>query len=353
MINTHNITFSKKIIIWYKTLKKEKLPWQLHKTTYHIWLSEIMLQQTQIKTVIPYYKKFIKKFPTIDKLASAQLNEILYLWSGLGYYVRAENLHKTAKIVIKSHYGIFPEDFNTLITLPGIGRSTAGAILSLALNKKYPILDSNIKRILLRYYALNNNSKKSDCNNNLWNLIQKLLPNTEISTFNQAIMNLGQLICTNRKPTCNNCPIHNNCQAYLKNKTQQYLITHTKKINQKTIWLLLLLQSSNKTIWLEQRLKIGIWKKLFCFPEFSNFNSLNNWISIHNLHENQYEKMDILKYKLSNINLEIRPILLKVNKKFNYHEKNGVWYKLYNPPMIGIPRPISRIIKELQTKYHE
>lgn len=352
---TNNFLFSQKILIWHKNLKIKNLPWQTDKTLYHTWLSEIMLQQTQVKTVIPYYKIFIEKFPTIKTLATAELNEILYLWSGLGYYNRAKNLHKTAKIIFKNYENKFPEDFNTLINLPGIGRSTAGAILSLTLNKKYPILDSNIKRILTRYYAVDYNTiKKSKINNQLWNLIQELIPNKKISVFNQAMMNLGQLICTHKNPKCNICPIQNKCQAFLTHTIQKYPKKISKKLFiKKIMWLLLLFQSCNKKIWLEKRLKPGIWKELFCFPEFSNFNILKNWLLIHNLNNYQFEIMTTLNHKLSNLNLEIKPILLNIHhNKLNYHNKNGIWCELFNLPAVGIPTPISVIIQKLKIKYN-
>lgn len=354
---TNNIIFSQKILIWYKSSNIENLPWQLNKTMYHVWLSEIMLQQTQVRTVIPYYIKFIEKFPTITKLAVAELNEILYLWSGLGYYVRAKNLHKTANIIVKHYNNIFPEDFNTLISFPGIGRSTAGAILSLTLNKRYPILDSNIKRILMRYYAIDIHAKKQQPKKNynkiLWYLSEKLIPKTEISTFNQAMMNFGQLICTNKKPKCNCCPVHHECQIFSTHSFQKYQnIPNNKKLIKKTIWLLLLLQRNNMKIWLEQRSKPGIWKELFCFPDFPDLDSLNNWIILHNLHNNQSETMTFLKYRLSNINLEMRPILLYIDNKLNYCKKNGIWCDLFNIPIIGIPKPIWIILEQLQTKYN-
>lgn len=351
MIN--NTEFSQKIIIWYQNFKIKSLPWQLNKTIYHVWLSEIMLQQTQVNTVIPYYKKFIKKFPTIEKLAIADLNEILHLWSGLGYYTRAKNLYKTAKIIVEDYNSIFPEDFNTLISLPGIGRSTAGAVLSLALNKRYPILDSNIKRILIRYHAIDyyatiTHPKKNN-NRMLWILSTQLMPTTRISTFNQAMMTLGQLICTNKNPKCNCCPIQNKCQSFLTHTTQQYPKKITKKkLIKKIMWLLLLIQCHNQKIWLEQRLNLGIWKELFCFPEFNTLNALRNWLLTHNFKENQCKAITIVKCKLSNIDLKIKPIILYVDEKFSYNKKNGIWCNFFNLPAIGIPKPILTILQQLK-----
>lgn len=349
----NDILFSQKILIWHKTIKIENFPWQSNNTIYHTWLSEIMLQQTQINTVIPYYIKFIEKFPTITELAKAELNEILHLWSGLGYYNRAKNLYKTAKIITKYYNNKFPEDFNTLINLPGIGKSTAGAILSLTLNKKYPILDGNIKRILIRYYVINYDiTQKSIIDNKLWHLSAKLMPEKQISAFNQAMMNLGRLICTYKNPNCHICPVHNECQAFLTNTTQKYPKKIIKKKSTKTtMWLLILFQLYNHTIWLEKRLHSGIWKELFCFPEFKSFDMLQIWLFKNNLNNNSYEIMPILHRKLSHLNLEIRPILLNMNNKLNSQKNHGIWCHLYNLPCIGIPKPISIIIKILRKKY--
>lgn len=219
----NNLIFSKKMILWYQNTRNIDLPWQKDKTLYKIWLSEIMLQQTQVTTVIPYYIKFINKFPTITQVSEASLNEILYVWSGLGYYKRAINVHKTSQIIMNQYDGQFPQDFNIILSFPGIGKSTAGAILSLGLNKRYPILDSNIKRILIRYYGLYyDTTKPSAINNKLWILIEKLVPYSNISTFNQSMMNLGRLVCTYSNPKCNFCPINNNCQFFLTNQINKY-----------------------------------------------------------------------------------------------------------------------------------
>ncbi|URJ23557.1 A/G-specific adenine glycosylase [Blochmannia endosymbiont of Camponotus sp. C-003] len=347
-----DIIFSEKILLWYKKYRTQDLPWQLNKTMYKTWLSEIMLQQTQVKTVIVYYERFISKFPTIKQLATAELDEVLFLWSGLGYYVRARNLHKTANIILNYYHGNFPKDFDTLISFPGIGKSTAGAILSLTLDQHYPILDGNVKRILIRYYALDYylSRNSSKVNNKLWLLIEQLLPNVEVAAFNQAMMDLGRLICTNMYPLCSDCPLQENCQSFLNHCADQYPRKKLqKRLLKKTIWFLLLLsqQYQMKMIWLEKRSYQGIWGGLFCFPEFSNLKVLNNWLLNYNLNSNQRINLSILKHKLSNIDLEIKPILININKKVNY-KKDGIWYDLIHPPTIGLPKPISTLLQKLQ-----
>lgn len=344
-----NFVFSKKILIWYRNATRANFPWQLNKTMYTVWLSEIMLQQTQVTTVIPYYKKFLEKFPTISKLASANLDEVLYIWSGLGYYKRAINLYETAKIIMQYHNGIFPQDFNTILSFPGIGKSTAGAILSLTLNQRYPILDGNVKRILIRYYSIDPHKiKKSIMQKQLWTLIEQLIPDTNIAIFNQALMNLGRLICTYKNPLCNTCPIHNTCKTFSTNNIHQY--TQKKIIQKKTtqiIWWLLLWFKQNKTIWLTKRSQSKIWKELFCFPEFSNIDMLNIWLIKHNLSLNQCHNMNLLKHNISNIKLKIHPILLNINSCITLNKECGIWYDLNQPATIGLPKPVSLILNYL------
>lgn len=350
-----NFIFSETILIWYQNTRKQNFPWQLNKTIYTVWLSEIMLQQTQVTTVVPYYKKFLQTFPTISKLATADLNEVLYIWSGLGYYNRAINLHKTAKIIMQNYNGIFPQDFKTILSFPGIGKSTAGAILSLALNQRYPILDSNIQRILTRYYALNYHTfNKSKPYKTLWLLIDKLLPNTNVSIFNQAIMDLGRTICTYTHPLCNICPIHDHCTAFLTNNINQHTSKKTicTTTTQTVLWILLLSKQS-RFIWLIKRSQEKIWNKLFCFPEFYNTYALDIWILKHNLYKNQLYSTNILKRKISNINLEIHPILINLIKPIKFTKEIGIWYDLNNPPTIGLPKPVHIILHKLKQKLNQ
>lgn len=208
------IIFSQLILNWYHKFGRKKLPWKKNKNIYNIWISEIMLQQTKVKTVIPYYKKFIKKYPNFEKLSKISLNKILKIWKGLGYYNRAKNIYKTILIIKNKHNGIFPTNFIDLINLPGIGKTTAGAILSLSLDYSFPILDTNIKRILIR---INNFKIKKIKEKKLWELIEKLTPIHNTGKFNQAMMDIGSKICTFKKPKCINCPIKKICKTY-KNK---------------------------------------------------------------------------------------------------------------------------------------
>lgn len=205
--------FSAQVLDWYDKYGRKTLPWQINKTPYKVWLSEVMLQQTQVTTVIPYFERFMTRFPTVTDLANAPLDEVLHLWTGLGYYARARNLHKAAQQVATLHGGEFPQTFAEIAALPGVGRSTAGAILSLALGKHYPILDGNVKRVLARCYAVSGWPGKKEVENTLWTLSEQVTPARGVERFNQAMMDLGAMVCTRSKPKCTLCPLQNGCIA--------------------------------------------------------------------------------------------------------------------------------------------
>ena len=208
-------SFSDKLIKWHKKSGRKNLPWQIDKSPYKVWISEIMLQQTQVTTVIPYFERFIKRFPNISTLAEANQDDVLSLWSGLGYYARARNIYKTA-IILKSDFNsLLPSSLDQLIDLPGIGRSTAGAILSLGFNQKAPILDGNVKRVITRYRNIEEDITKNKTLNYLWDIVEELQPEKDFSIYTQSIMDLGAIICKRKTPLCRKCPLSKNCLADL------------------------------------------------------------------------------------------------------------------------------------------
>jgi len=202
-----------RIMKWFDSRERD-LPWLTNRNPYRIWVSEIMLQQTQITTVIDYYARFIKAFPTVRKLAAASEDEVLRLWEGLGYYRRARQLHKAAKQVVTAHKGKFPEQFNDVLALPGIGRYTASAILSISLDQKLPILEANTIRLFARLMGLTVDTMTSAAQKDLWSYSERLLPNQRVGDFNQALMDFGRYICK-PAPTCSDCPLQKHCQAYI------------------------------------------------------------------------------------------------------------------------------------------
>ena len=214
---------SDQLIKWHKTSGRHNLPWQNTDDPYIIWLSEVMLQQTQVSTVLTYFNKFIKRFPNINTLANAKEERVLELWSGLGYYARARNLHKTAIRVSKNYEGKFPSSFDTLLSLPGIGRSTAGAISAFAFKKNKPILDGNVKRVFTRYFGIKEWAGKLSVEKELWEIATRNLPKTNkhIHTYTQALMDLGATICRRNHPLCNYCPLQSKCISFEKNLTKE------------------------------------------------------------------------------------------------------------------------------------
>jgi len=220
-MSKHNQDIQRKLLAWYDKTKRD-LPWRNTKDPYSIWVSEIMLQQTQVKTVIPYYERWIKTLPTIDKLANAPEQKILKLWEGLGYYSRAKNLKKSAKIICKEMNGKLPNTVKNLQNLPGIGRYTAGAISSIAFGLKAPVLDGNVKRVLSRLFCINKNGTTSAYENCLWKKAENLLPVRRPGDFNQALMELGATVCIPGSPICQQCPLRTICKAFLKNKVNEF-----------------------------------------------------------------------------------------------------------------------------------
>ena len=218
----NNASISRRLLAWYERHGRKTLPWKRRRDPYRIWVSEIMLQQTQVATVIPYFKRFVAQFPSVRSLARANLDEVLHLWTGLGYYARARNLHRAAQRIVKEHAGGFPRHYGAVADLPGTGRSTAGAILALAFGQRHPILDGNVKRVLARYHAVDKPINRRETEEHLWQLAEKHTPRARVADYTQAIMDLGAMVCTRAKPQCPCCPLRNSCRAFQLGMPQDY-----------------------------------------------------------------------------------------------------------------------------------
>ena len=264
-------SFNNKVLKWYANHGRKNLPWQGN-NAYHVWVSEIMLQQTQVKKVIDYFHNFIQNFPTLQSLAEAESEKVLSCWSGLGYYNRAKNLHKTAQICYQHHSSTIPNKLNQLLELPGIGRTTAGAILSLASDLPYPILDGNVKRVMSRVFTIRH-EKTSQLNAKLWMLASDLMPQKNCREYNQALMDLGSLVCTRSNPDCEKCPLIALCKARKNDQIALYPQPNkkTKQIN-KTYHLLLAI--NNNKLLLQKRNSNGIWPQLWFLPMFDSQQEL-------------------------------------------------------------------------------
>lgn len=339
-------SFSQLVLNWYHFYGRKDLPWQKNKTLYIVWISEIMLQQTTVQSVIPYFKRFILYFPNIKSLNHAKLDEVLYLWSGLGYYNRARNIYKSAQIIQVKHNGIFPDQFSDVIKLPGIGKSTAGAILSLSLNFFYSILDGNVKRVLIRYYGLIGSLKNTIIEKKLWYIIECITPIHNTGKFNQAMMDIGSLICTRGKAKCNICPLNQKCVAYAEQKIEKYPLKNIKiKFPKKKSWFVLI--KFNNSFWMEKNTKKNIWRDLFCFPSFETQQKALSWLKEKKINLNKREKMISFFHKFSHFILHIHPILVNLPSILTFYEKDeiGIWYNLKKPQCVGLPQPIKKILK--------
>jgi len=325
--------FNVSIIKWHKKFGRHDLPWQKSKDPYHVWVSEIMLQQTQVVTVISYYQKFITKFKTIKALAEASEDLVLSMWSGLGFYSRARNLHAASIMIMKENSGHFPDNFQDMIRLPGIGRSTAGAILAFCFNKPYPILDGNVKRVLSRVYGITTPINNSSTEKKLWLLSEKNLPKKNIDIYTQAIMDFGATLCIPKRPICNICPITQSCVAYVNGLATQIPKKNPVKKNEikKTHFYIYEYQ---KQVFLVKN-RSGVWNGLWLPP--------NEEIELKN---KQIIKHGHRQPVFSHYKLVFEYTFIKALAKPEIKLK-GLWINWQDIQDIGLPAPIKKLLIEL------
>jgi len=346
-------SLQRQLLKWFDQYGRKNLPWQANKTPYRVWVAEIMLQQTQVATVIPYYLRFMTTFPTLQHLANAPLDTVLHLWTGLGYYSRAKNLHRTANMIMQEYNGHFPDHLEQLTTLPGIGTSTAGAILACAFNRKATILDGNVKRVLTRLYGIENPINDKKTQTQLWEIAKQLTPTKRIADYTQAMMDLGATVCTRRKPTCKACPLHKNCIANKNDLTLQipYKTREKPKPIKQTGFLIL---QYKQEILLERRVMKGVWQGLWSFPETKVPITLSklkkalqaefNNIAIYTTH-----MLPTFRRTFSHYHLDITPIHLTITKRSNKKiaKEQQIWYSLQSETSIGLPKPVKQLLDQL------
>ena len=341
-------TFSKKLLSWYVKHGRHDLPWQHNRSLYRVWVSEIMLQQTQVATVIPYFERFMSHFPNIRALANASQDEVLHLWTGLGYYARARNLHKSAQIIRDEYADQFPEEFELVLALPGIGRSTAGAILAQALGQQHVILDGNVKRVLTRLYAVEGWPGKKDVENQLWDLAESLTPTKQLTDYTQAIMDLGSSACA-RKPNCPACPVTELCLAHQQGNVTNYPTPKKRKALPVKTAHMLVLQNKAGDVLLQQRPPSGIWGGLWTLPECpeNETDNIQHWCEQQlGLLIDKLESQPIFRHTFSHFHLDITPIFCRVKSPANLvmEAANGVWYNTQRPESLGLPAPVVKIL---------
>lgn len=340
-------SFADKLLKWYEKYGRHDLPWQKNPSAYRVWISEIMLQQTQVATVIPYYARFMRRFPNIKTLALANEDEVLSHWSGLGYYARARNIFKTAKIIFEKFHGSFPEKVEALSELPGIGLSTAGAIISFALQKKAVILDGNVKRVLTRYFAIAENVADKKTIESLWTLAKKLTPEKNAHKYNQAIMDIGATICTRTKPRCVQCPFQKNCLANKNNQQTFYPVKLAKKTRPTKKTRMLIIYNHNKEILLLKRPSKGIWGGLWSFPECT----LETDYTVFQEKKLKYiDELEKIIHQFTHFTLEIFPMILAVHSHVfqKLDTTESIWYKLGSVLPGGVASPVAKILNSME-----
>lgn len=341
--------FSQQVLAWFDQHGRKNLPWQNPRTPYHVWVSEIMLQQTQVATVIKYFQRFIKHFPNLSKLAAAELDDVLTLWSGLGYYSRARNLHRTAQIIQQQYRGKFPNDLEKLQNLPGIGRSTAGAIMALSMNKRAPILDGNVKRVLCRFHAAEGLPNDSQFITRLWELAEKYTPQTRVADYTQAMMDLGATVCTRSKPKCHACPLQKNCLAYQQGNPENYPNKKTTKTIPVRAINLLILQNNKGEIFLEKRPPVGIWGGLWSLPECPVNQDIKQWCEEKYFCKTKSHKtLQSFRHTFSHFHLDITPISIKINnwQPPMMDNDNLVWCDMDQLPNKGLAAPVKKLLSQ-------
>ena len=338
--------FQQAVLDWYKHQGRTDLPWQNPITPYRVWVSEIMLQQTQVSTVIPYFERFLTSFPHIEVLAKASIDNVLHHWTGLGYYARARNLHKTAQLVAFEMNQQFPDTVEELSALPGIGRSTAGAIRSIGFNKPAAILDGNVKRVLARFAAVDGWPGKTAVHNQLWDIAERYNPDQQTQQYTQAMMDLGALLCTKKSPDCNHCPIASNCKALAEGNQTLYPGKKPKKAIPIRESIFLMLRNSRGDILLQKNPPAGLWGGLWVLPQIQQYSELKITCQTLGLTIKSESYLEQQRHTFSHFHLDYQPLQVRVEETCNIISENSdwVWYNAQNPLSLGMPAPIKALL---------
>jgi len=338
-------SFADLLIAWHAKSGRHHLPWQKSKDPYAVWVSEIMLQQTQVTTVIDYYNRFMKKFPSIKTLAHADEEEVMQLWSGLGYYRRARFLHEGAQMIMQEMGGHFPSDFDIMMKIPGIGRSTAGAIAAFSFNQKKAILDGNVKRVLARYFLINQWTGLPKIEKKLWGDAESLLPHKNIAIYTQALMDLGATVC-NKKPLCDTCPLNKTCLAFQRNKVHLVPVPRPlKKIPTESTHMVLI--KHHDEVLLIKRPQGGIWGGLWSLPQYENKSMpAKVWVKKHFGLETSLIQKDLkASTTFTHCKLDITYNVLEA--KSQHAKLPHTWLTLNSLEGAAIPSIIKKILLKL------
>ena len=334
--------FTERLIAWQKVAGRHDLPWQKTRDPYRIWLSEIMLQQTQVTTVIPYYQRFLSRFPDVMALAAAPIEIVVEHWAGLGYYARARNLLRCAQQIAAVHGGKFPKSAEQLIELAGIGRSTAAAIAAFAFGERAAILDGNVKRVLCRQFGVEGFPGSTAVDRSLWALAESLLPDSDIETYTQGLMDLGATLCTRSRPRCADCPVSADCVARRDGRQAELPARRTRPaVPERSATFVLIL--NNRRLLLERRPPSGIWGGLLVPPE----GEVNQVLASFGLLKVSQRSLPPSKHAFTHFRLTLQPVVCEVAASLVVAESGLVWVDLDKAAEAGVPTPIGKLIRQV------
>ncbi len=340
--------FAKRLLAWFDRYGRHDLPWQKNPTPYRVWVSEVMLQQTQVATVIPYYERFMKRFPKVQALADADEDEVLAHWSGLGYYSRARNLHRAACLIRDQHRGAFPRAIDDVVALPGVGRSTAGAILSLSRDERHAILDGNVKRVLSRFHAVEGWPGKREVEQRLWGLAEAHTPAQRNADYTQAIMDLGATLCTRSRPRCRECPMKADCEALRRERVTDFPGKKPRKAQPLRETRMVLLVNASGEVFLQKRPAKGVWGGLWSLPEVESEPALERWLlNGFGVTDRNVKPGAVLKHIFTHFQLVITPYLVELQDEAAEalaEQVQGLWAGSERLRTVGVPRPVEILI---------
>jgi A/G-specific adenine glycosylase len=333
------------LIAWHAQHGRHDLPWQLDRTPYRVWVSEIMLQQTQVATVRDYYRRFMQRFPDVHALAAAPVDEVLHLWSGLGYYSRARNLQRAAQRIVNEYGGELPADIAGLSQLPGIGRSTAAAILALSAGARHAILDGNVRRVLARYFGVEGSPSERRVEQALWQLAERCTPQTDVATYTQAIMDLGATLCTRRNPLCLHCPLSADCAARGSGRQHALPAPRVRAARRHRQVVMLLAQREDGHVLLTRRPEQGVWGGLWTPPEFTDAAAARAYCA-QRFAESQLAAAPLppVEHAFTHFDLTITPWPARCGGLGIMEGPGVLWYNTRAPARIGVPAPIATLL---------
>jgi A/G-specific adenine glycosylase len=337
------------LLAWHAVHGRHDLPWQQQPTPYRVWVSEVMLQQTQVQTVLGYYARFMRRFPDLRALAVAPLDDVLHLWAGLGYYRRARHLQRAAQCIVEHHGGELPQSLESLCALPGIGRSTAAAILALSAGRRETILDGNVKRVLARYFAVAGPISDRLVERELWRLADICTPRRNVARYTQAIMDLGALACVRPRPLCSECPLRTGCRAHAQGRELELPQRRTRAARRERHVVMLVARRGDGSVLLHRRPPQGIWGGLWSLPEFASLDEAQGF-GVAQLRDPRLEPASRapVHHAFTHFDLDIAPLVAECSGSAAVMDGDGVlWYNPAAPARVGLPAPVQRIIESV------